>query len=51
MSTYTKQIKFEKYLYETWIPQVLSTTNDAVWIHLQQLQIRKDVRNVVVVDI
>lgn len=47
---YTKQIRFDKQVGDMWIPQVLNTTNDAVWLHLEQFRLRTDVKNVVVVD-
>lgn len=49
---YTKAINYEKYVAGLgWMPHQLKTTNDAIWLHLQQMELRTDVRKIVVVDI
>lgn len=50
---YTKAIKFEQYVksVDMWLEQTLRTTNDAIWLHLQALNLNKNVRKIVVIDI
>ena len=49
---YTKKIVFKKFVQSVgkWVDQSLRVTDDSVWHHLQLLQLRKDVKEVVVVD-
>ena len=49
---YTKAINYEKYVAGLgWMPHQLKTTNDAIWLHLQRMNLRSDVRGVVVSDL
>jgi hypothetical protein len=48
---YTKQITFKKLVHGIWIDQSLKTTNDAIWLHHNQLSLRTDVKEIIVVDI
>lgn len=50
---YTKIIKFERYLsqYDAWVNQYFKTTNDAIWLHLEAMNLDKNIRKIVVSDI
>lgn len=48
---YTKKLTFKKLVYGIWVDQELRTTNDALWLHHNQLSLRNDVKEIVVVDI
>ena len=49
---YTKKITFKQYLpsFELWVEKELRTTNDAIWLHLNALELRKDVKDIWVCD-
>jgi len=47
---YTKKITFKKFVQGIWVEQSLRTTDDSTWHHLQMLNLRKDVKEIVVVD-
>ena len=55
---YTKKITFKQYLPKfdqgsespLWVEKELRTTNDAIWLHLNALELRKDVKEICVVD-
>lgn len=50
---YTKKIEYKQYLtkYKTWIKQELRTTNDAIWLHHNQLSLRSDVKDIIIMSI
>jgi hypothetical protein len=50
---YSKVITFEQYLpeHDIWVRQTLRTTSDAIWLHLQRLNMKKDVKQIVVKDV
>lgn len=47
---YNKIIKFQKLVMGTWIDQTLRTTDDAIWHHITKMQLKHDIRSIVVVD-
>lgn len=50
---YSKVITFEQYLpqHDIWVKQTLRTTNDAIWLHLQRLNLSEDIKQIVVKDV
>jgi len=48
---YTKKITFKKLVHGIWVDQELRTTNDTIWFHFNQLSLRSDVKDIVIVDI
>lgn len=49
---YNKKITFKQYLpsFNLWVEKELRTTNDAIWLHLNALGLRKDVKEILVTD-
>lgn len=48
---YTKKITFKKLVHGSWIDQTLRTTNDMIWFHHNQLSLKDDVKEIIIVDI
>jgi hypothetical protein len=48
---YTKKIIFKKLVHGLWIDQELRTTDDALWLHHNQLTLRNDVKKIIIIDI
>jgi hypothetical protein len=45
---YTKTIKFQRFVksIQEWVDTSFKTTDDAIWLHLNQLELDKNVRKI-----
>lgn len=50
---YTKVIKCEQFLpkFDVWVEKMFKTTDDAIWLHLEAMNLDKNIRKIVVSDI